>query len=169
MPWTAPFTFSGVTTAAQINEVRTNLLFLYNPPSCMTLRTTTLTLASSSGLSDVGMNSEVWDNDTIHASSNAFHTLQTAGRYLWVASLGFVPSAAGRRWIQVTLNNASSIHIVAWLAAPPSAVSGALSLSGVRARAASDTATLQASQQSGGNLDIWANTANLLSHWIGNP
>jgi hypothetical protein len=104
------FTSGQVLTAAQMNEIGTNVNNYRVPPSCRLVRSGDLTYTSNAA---IAWNSEAYDTDTMHDNStnNSRITINTAGIYLF--SFAFLATFSGTLTamdVQIFKGNAS-----AWL------------------------------------------------------
>lgn len=112
MSWSAPRTWatSDTITAALLNqEIRDNLSFLHDPPTCRIYHSVDQSIGNSSDQAVV-CNSERYDTDTMHStSSNTSRiTFTTAGKYrVWVVGM-FAANATGIRRVRLRLNGGST-------------------------------------------------------------
>jgi hypothetical protein len=171
MAWTTPYadwatSTGGVPDAADLNaQWKANLEWLYNPPSAGALRSTALSLASSTSQTNVTFDTQQWDTAAMFSPSSANITIVTAGIYIHRGGLG-LPAGAGRRVCQLTFSEAGD-DIEQRLPGFSGPFSANFNLGMTRERTASATTQLNISQNSGGNLDVYAFTPLLAVHWIG--
>jgi hypothetical protein len=117
MAWTAPRTWvtSETVTAAMLNEqIRDNMTFLNNPPSCRVYHNANQTLATSGYSAAAAFNSERWDTDLMHdtATNNSRITFQTAGKYLVACQWSIAAFAGGaRRGGRIRINGGTEIAV----------------------------------------------------------
>ena len=103
----------------------------------------------------VTFNTEKWDTDGMHSLVSNTHlvTIQTAGKYMVVASIEFDPNATGNRQIYIYKNGTElQIYGIDW--APRSDAKTLLSVFCFADLAVNDTIQLKVYQSSGGSLNI---------------
>lgn len=88
-------TTSTVAPAAWGDQVRDNLEFLIDPPACSITDSTGSSVASGSLVVLGGTSLENFDNDSMHSdvSNRSRITIQTAGRYLFLATVAYASHA----------------------------------------------------------------------------
>lgn len=140
-------------SAATVQQIRDNEEFLIDPPACSVYNSTTQSLTSAV-VTTLTANSEFFDNDSMHStSSNTSRiTVQTAGRYLFIAATEFASNATGTRSTLFHKNattDYNAMHV-------PAASGVTTNLIAVRAvvMAAGDYMEVRGFQSSGGALDI---------------
>jgi hypothetical protein len=87
-----------VAPAAWGDQIRDDLEFLIDPPGCSLFHSTTQSVPNDTG-TQLAANSESYDNDAMHStvSNTSRITCQTAGRYLFTATIEYSANATGRR------------------------------------------------------------------------
>ncbi len=86
-----------VAPAAWGDQIREDLEFLIDPPACSVYSSAAQSIASATFVS-LDANSESFDNDAMHSTvtNTSRVTIQTAGRYLFIANINFASSASTR-------------------------------------------------------------------------
>jgi hypothetical protein len=174
MAWTPPVDWSTIAIPDEddFNEqIKGNLEFLYDPPSCYAYRNTNVAISTGTGDTDIQLNAELWDNNGMHLTSGGTQqdiTVVTAGRYLHLGGWLMEANATGRRTIKITYDEGGQAPAKRFPGLSASASFG-MQIAGLKNRAATNTSTLTAQQNSGGNLNLLAFTPFLMLHWVGNP
>ncbi len=109
IPTIKSYTFGEDLGATEMNDgVTAPLQFAYNPPRCMAVRTTNLSIGTGGNPKLITLDAETIDNDSMHdlITNPSRITFQTAGAYHIGASVCFASSATGRREGQIRLNSA---------------------------------------------------------------
>jgi hypothetical protein len=101
-----------VAPAAWGDQVRDNLEFLVDPPTCSVEASSDVTLADNSTTA-LAAATENFDNDSMHStvSNTSRITIQTAGRYLFLATVRFDAasgSGAGIRRVSLRVDGTTS-------------------------------------------------------------
>ena len=98
--------------AAFLDVVRDDLEFLVNPPSVSVFNNTTQNVLDDT-LTVLTANSENFDNDSMHstASNTSRITINTAGRYVFGATVQFDPSVTGHRLLEF-YKNATTRYVI---------------------------------------------------------
>jgi hypothetical protein len=83
-----------VAPAAWGDQIRENDEFLIDPPACAVFNSTTQSLTNDT-VTMLSANSEFFDNDAMHSTvtNNSRITIQTAGRYLLIATVEYSGAA----------------------------------------------------------------------------
>lgn len=96
--------------AAVVQQIRDNQEFLIDPPACSVYNTAAQSVPTGTNTA-LTADSETYDNDSMHSTASNTHriTAQTAGRYLFFASVEFAASTGGhyRDLLFVTSGSAS--------------------------------------------------------------
>lgn len=127
-------------------------------PMCMVRRSTAQSIADSSNTA-ISFNVEEKDNDNMFDSSGDATriTINTAGKYLFVAFVGFAANATGVRLARLLKNGAFGTDTYMMQILAPGASSSALmTISGVYNMAQGDYMVLEVQQTSGGSLNTVA-------------
>lgn len=108
MAYTTPRTWvSGEhPTAAQMNaNIRDNVSFVANPPSCRAYHNTTQSINNAT-LTTLSLNAEAWDTDTMHntVTNNSRLTIKTAGLYIVTVEVILAANGTGVRVANLLLN-----------------------------------------------------------------
>lgn len=144
-----------VLTAAALQQIRANEEFLVDPPAVSIFHSTTQLVATGTTGAALIADSENFDNDSMHStSSNTSRiTAQTAGRYLFIATVNFANNATGFRNIFFRKNAATDY---AGQSVMTVTTGNSTTITSVRSitLAAADYVEVFASQGSGGNLAI---------------
>lgn len=143
-----------VFTAATLQQANDNGEFLIDPPACSIFDSTAQSLADNTSTA-MTSNEENFDNDSMHstASNTSRITIQTAGRYMFWATLSFAANSTGHRVLRLLVNNTTTYDlqvINSGTAATPIVLSGSKSL----VLAASDYVECIGAQNSGGALNV---------------
>lgn len=172
MAYSAPHTWGAgdYPTAAYFNqEIRDNVSFLANPPTCRVFRSTTQTLTTGVAAA-IAFDSERFDTDTMHStvSNTERITFTTAGVYVVTGILTYASNATGNRVTYIRINGAASLGYDL-----RAAVSGDTTNAIVTTTykfAAADYVELIGIQNSGGNL-LTGSTGNygaeFSAAWVG--
>jgi hypothetical protein len=157
MPWTTPKTWSvnEVVTAANMNtHLRDNMSFVGAPPQCSVSTVTPQSIANLT-LTALNADLEAYDNDSMHSTStnNSRITINTAGRYLFCATVGF-SNATGLR--QGIFRRDGTTYILGGVITMAVTVVAdtVLSFSQTIPLTAGQYIEVMARQDSGGNLDV---------------
>lgn len=160
MPYTDANTISNPTTGQPIlaawgDQIRTNQEFFVDPPACSIYNSTTQSIATGATGTALNANSEYYDNDSMHStvSNTSRITIQTAGRYLFIATVQFAANATGNRRLAFVVNGTTT-HESQLIAATTSANSVVLTAPRSLVLAASDYVEVVVWQTSGGNLNV---------------
>ena len=157
VPSQQTFSAGATLTAAQLNDdLRDAVNFLLDPPSAKAY-SSTVTNHNATGAANfivVGLNSESWDNDTIHdnVTNNSRLTCKTAGRYLIIGNITFAANATGTRAARIQLGGATDLQTTRVMASPNIVTSIPVIVEKVLA--VNDYVELLGAQNSGGNLDM---------------
>ncbi len=125
-----------------------------HPPTAHVFHSTTQTIASAS-FTNMSMDSEDFDTDTMHDTSTNTNrlTATTAGKYLVYGKLQFAAHATGTRIIGIQVNGAGTIYRLG--EATPSGSIGSLLHGSIQfVLAAGDYVSLIGYQSSGGDLAL---------------
>jgi hypothetical protein len=141
-------------TAATLQQANDNDEFLIDPPACSIMESTAQSLADNTATT-LTSNEENFDNDSMHstATNTTRITAQTAGRYVFFATVSFAANATGHRVLRLLVNNTTSydLQVVnSSTAATPIVLSGSKTL----VLAASSYVECVAAQNSGGALNV---------------
>lgn len=98
-----------ILTAAWCDQVDENFQFFADPPACSVFNSTAVAVGNNTNHIMVA-GSENYDNDAMHStSSNTSRiTVQTAGRYLAIATVSFAANATGNRQAEFYVNGVTS-------------------------------------------------------------
>lgn len=98
-----------VLTAAAMQQVRANEEFFVDPPACSIFNSAAQSVANNT-LTAMTADSELFDNDSMHSTSvnTSRQAIQTAGRYLLVATLSFAGDIDGPRYGSFRVNGTTS-------------------------------------------------------------
>lgn len=156
MPWTPPKTWltNEVLTSADVNVyLRDNLEFLGAPPACSVFNSGPQSLSNGVFVA-MTANSERWDTDGMHSlvSQTSRITINTAGFYLFNATLTFVANAVGARAIGYAVNGGSTKQVQAQDNAGGS-VNSVLTASFPELLTPGDFVEIQGWQATGGSLN----------------
>ncbi len=170
--WTDPQTWTAaVVSVADMNtHIRDNETFLYGPPRVQVKRTGDQTI-NNNLLTEIAWQAEDWDiddNGEMWTSSPGAHLIvRTAGIYLIYWRLEFDADATGIRLMQVSLND------VAVTGQGPTSGASALATrfagSFVSELSATNFATFDVYQSSGGDLNLDFNRSHAGLHWLSGP
>ena len=100
-------------TAAKLNtDLRDGINFLLNPPRAL-ITDPTPTSISGSTMTTLSWGSEEYDNDGGHSTSSntSRYTVQTAGRYEYLANINWTQTGAGNREVYVRKNGTTDLRI----------------------------------------------------------
>jgi hypothetical protein len=166
------FTSGQVLTAAQMNEIGTNVNNYRVPPMCRVSLSGNQSIANTT-LTDLSWATQDVDTDGMFAPTSTTITIQTAGLYLLNANvLWSTASTVGQRHMVITRNaaaNAETPAIAGSIAASVSAgVNGYFSASAMVSCAVNDTIKVNVYQNSGSPLNVVAGTSTQFSvAWLG--
>lgn len=169
------FTSGQVLTAAQMNEIGTNVNNYRVPPMCMARLTNTPTLTTGTS-TFITWNSESYDTDGMFSASSESITAQTNGIYLASASLTFASNATGARLISIMKNPTNTgDHTKGFVGSWGQAANGTetvLNASAPVSLVAGDVIKVVAFQSSGGNLNCgaiatWTGQSGFSLTWMG--
>jgi len=155
-------------------QLRDGLLLAIDPPRTHAWSTSGVTATPNNAYTStaIDLGSEDYDTDTMHSTSSNTQrvTINTAGLYRIVANGNWAVNATGTRMLQVRKNSADSNVggtqlFVRRMAAATAGGSSALNVSFEVRLAANDYLELFTFQDSGGTLDVNANTG-MLVRWI---
>jgi hypothetical protein len=90
--------------AAYMDHIRTWIEFLADPPACSVYNSTVQSIPDDSS-TVLTANSENFDNDSMHTGSSGKIIINTAGRYLVIASVSFAANATGNRALDFCVNS----------------------------------------------------------------
>ena len=114
MAYVDPNTVSNPTTgqvipAAWGDQLRDNQEFFIDPPAVSAYHNTTQSVANNTD-DYLSCNAENFDNDSMHSTStnNSRITINTAGRYMVIASIRFAADADGFRQIKFEVNRTTT-------------------------------------------------------------
>lgn len=173
MAWTTPLTWADTTvyTAAQLDQqLKDNLGFLYSPPSCLSYSNANQSVAHNTN-SGLNMQAEAWDTDGIHSTSSTTyrHSINTAGTYLqFCAAVFAITATSGYRSVYLQ-NNGTTRTGELLMAAIATVTTTGLQAAHTGLFTATDYIDTFGYQNSGGALNVLANTVFMLTHWCGNP
>ena len=113
MAYTTPRTWvtGELVTAAFMNaNVRDNVSFLANPPTCLVYHNATQSIANNT-FTPAAFNSETNDTDTMHdtVTNNTRITFKTAGIYIITFNCAWPTNGVGERQVNFFLNNTADI------------------------------------------------------------
>jgi hypothetical protein len=155
--WTAMNDLStdDIVTEADMDALRSNLEYIweFTEHSCRVVRTNALNLATGAW-TDVTFPAETFDTDNMHSTSSNTEriTVPKAGLYLLQGGANWASSAAGFRYLRFGLNGSAGYS--GTVGPLKSTSNEALSISDLLSLNANDYVTLQAMQDSGGDLSI---------------
>lgn len=147
-----------ILTAAWCDQVRDNGEFLIDPPVCsvyasssQTVPTATMTVLTADG--------ENFDNDSMHStSSNTSRiTIQTAGRYLLIATAIFATGSADERNVQFYVNGTTALEGTKVNANASGSQNTVITTSRSYVFAENDYVEVRVRQRTGGDLDVGLN------------
>jgi hypothetical protein len=145
----------GVAPASWGDVIRQDLEFLIDPPACSVFNNAAQTVATGTTGAALTANSENFDNNSMHstATNTSRITAQTAGRYLFLATVNFANNATGLRNVFFRVNGVTDYP---GASVPPVASGNSTTITGVRSIvcAATDYVECWGSQTSGGNLSV---------------
>lgn len=97
-------------SAATVQQIRDNGEFFIDPPACSIFNNGTQNVTSGGGNTVLTADSENYDNNSMHstASNTSRITIQTAGRYLLIATIVFPANASGFRRGSILHNGTTS-------------------------------------------------------------
>lgn len=97
-----------ILTAAALQQIRLNQEFFIDPPGCSIYNSAAVSALNNTA-TILNANSENFDNDSMHSTSTNTSriTIQTAGRYLLSAQVGFAANATGNRQVGLYKNGVS--------------------------------------------------------------
>lgn len=95
--------------AATLEQIRLNEEFLIDPPAASVYNSSSQTVAANT-LTVLTADSESFDNDSMHSTSTNTSrlTIQTAGRYLFVATVIFATGTATERNVQFLVDGTTA-------------------------------------------------------------
>lgn len=95
------------------DQIRDNFEFLIDPPACSVYHSTTASVSDATTTS-LNANSEYFDNDSMHSTSTNTSriTIQTAGRYLFFATVQFAADTDGVRNVKFRINGSTEYECV---------------------------------------------------------
>lgn len=120
-------------------------------PACSAYRNAAVSHTSTGNWQAVTWDAESFDTDGIFTASSTTFTIKTPGLYIVTASVAFAASATGVRSIRVTKGGAA-ILIGQYEATATAGAAAGRQVAGMLSLAAADTLTVEAFQNSGGNL-----------------
>jgi spore coat protein U-like protein len=99
-----------VPPAAWGDQVRDNFESHEDPPACSCFRNTSQAVPSGSTLGALNANDENYDNDSMHSTvtNNSRITINTAGRYTFLAVVTFQANASGNRALAFTVDGTTN-------------------------------------------------------------
>jgi len=156
MGWTTPKTWATneVVTAANMNtHVRDNVSFLGSPPAC-SVKAAGAQSISNATTTTLNADTETYDTDSMHSNvtNNSRITINTAGRYLVMASVRFAADVDGIRLISFFRNASTEDAAMLTLATASSDTS--LSAARSYSFSAADFIEVRAHQTSGAALNV---------------
>jgi hypothetical protein len=147
-------TTGAVAPAAWGDVVRDDLEFLIDPPVCSVFNSTVQSVANNT-VAAMLANSENFDNDAMHStvSNTSRLTIQTAGRYLFIATMLFAIDVDGFRSVKFQVNGTGTIYESSRF---PAVISNTMVATGVRSLslAAGDYVEAFAHHTAGAALDV---------------
>lgn len=159
MPYVDPQTIDNPTAgqpipAAWADQVRNNLEFLIDPPTCSVYGSGVQSIPNSTDTAMLA-DSEYFDNDSMHStSSNTSRiTATTAGRYLVISSVSYAASAAARVLTRFRINGTTTYSTDS-RAAIGGATPDQVSITRTFVLAAGDYVETIVNQNSGGASDV---------------
>lgn len=171
MAWTTPLTWADSTVYTQTHfdqQLKDNLGFLYSPPSCLTRSNADQNLSHNTN-TNLNMQTENWDTDSIHGATQYRHDINTAGTYMQIGSGSFsISSTAGGRSVFLQENGSTRTGETLIFGVPTIANTG-LQVGHTGLMTTSDYVDLVGWQNSGGTLAVVSGTVWMLTHWCGNP
>lgn len=118
---------------------------------------------------NVSMQTEHWDTNTMHGATLYRHDINTAGTFIIFGAGAFsLADLDGFRSIELSVSGGAP-RVRMTIPAVPVVTSTALQVSHTGLMTAADYIDLQGYQNSGSTLPVLAGTAWMLSHWCGNP
>ena len=141
-------------TAALMTQARNNDEFLIDPPACSVFNSAAVSVATGTSSTALTANSEQFDNNAMHstATNTSRITIQTAGRYLFVATVAFAANATGNRRLAFRVNGSTVYEST--LVGGTATNSIVLTAPRMLTLAAADYVEALIWQTSGGNLDV---------------
>lgn len=140
------------------DQVRDNLEFLIDPPSCAVYNSAVQSVSNNT-LTTMTADSELYDNDSMHSTvtNTARITAQTAGRYLFSATVEHAGSAspAGYRQGNFTVNGTTHEFGMIVPAVASASIQTTLSWTRSLLLSASDYVEVTVRQTNGAALDVW--------------
>ena len=135
------------------DQVRDNLEFLIDPPTVSAFHSVAVSVATATTVA-LAANSENFDNNAMHSTvtNNSRITIQTAGRYLFFASVGFDTGATGVRQIVFRINGGATFGNLQTAGAGGGTI--ALSTTGSAVLVVGDYVEVLARHTQGANLDV---------------
>lgn len=139
--------------AAWLQQSRDNQEFLIDPPACSVFHSDDLTAVANATEVALPADSENFDNDGMHdpVTNNSRITVQTAGRYLFLANVTFDINSSGYRRLTFRINGTTS-HRAMQIAPSPS-LETRITATRAFALAAGDYVEVIVAQSSGGSLN----------------
>lgn len=153
-----------VAPASWGDQIRDNLEFLISPPSCKVNHSTTQNVSHNTDTVLLA-NSESWDTDSMHSTSSSTSriTINTAGKYLFIATAEFGADATGMRRLRFKVNGSAT---QAFFAAAVTGSTGARgSGSTMRNFSVGDYIEVEAHQNSGSTLTC--QLVEFSATWVG--
>jgi hypothetical protein len=143
-----------VLTAAVVQQINDNGEAHEDPAACSIFDSTAQSLPDNTSTA-MTSNEENFDNDSMHstATNTSRITIQTAGRYLFWATLSFAANSTGHRVLRLLVNNTTTYDLQvlnSGTAATPIVLSGSKAL----VLAAADYVECIGAQNSGGALNV---------------
>jgi hypothetical protein len=164
---TANQVFAGPTTGAAADPTFRAMVTADLPTSlsqyhCRVTNSTTQAITSGAG-QDLTFDTETWDTGALHSTTSATAriTAVVAGKYLVCGSCAIAPNATGFRSLAI-IKNGTTTYATNVCPVSSAAAATALACTALVDLAASDYVTLNAAQNSGGNL----NASNQFFHAI---
>lgn len=135
------------------DQARDNLEFLIDPPTCSVFNSAAQSIANVTTVSLLA-DSENFDNDAMHSTvtNTSRITAQTAGRYLFIATVSYA-TGTGRR-VTSFLKNGTTVINGATVPAVAGGVVDRISIARSVVMAAGDYLEVQANHNNGANLNV---------------
>ncbi len=170
MPWVAPSTRATgylVTAAVWNQDAVANPKFLARPPSVRVQKSTEQSIASAVWRS-MSWNTEVWDTDTMWSSTAATRLdVNTAGKYLVSASIGWAASTAGvERHVGIAVGGSSTAapaYAKQSMEADVGTIVRRMTVTDIIRLTSTQYIRIQVYQDSGGALNVQHDTVDIAS------
>lgn len=145
-----------VAPAAWGDQIRENQEFFIDPPAVSVFNSGEEFIGAGGAFNDLLADSENFDNDAMHStvSNTERITAQTAGRFLFIATVRWAADATGERQLQLQVNGITALPGLRLTANTVANAATALTVAAMVTLTVGDFVTCQARQTSGSNIGV---------------